>query len=117
MAKLGILLFPLLFLTGCGDDDFTPYGESTNPDATILVHARSTDWDIFLDGEHLGRISWSQPYGIPSGAHVLGVQRAGGVPTRADRAELPFSIQPGETIEFDVFIDASGFSRLVLVQE
>jgi len=116
MTKWGILLV-LLFLCGCGRDDFTPYEPSADSNAQIIVHAHSTDWDIFLNGQHLGRISWSQPYAISAGGHVLGAQRAGGLATRADRAEVSFTIQPGETLEFDVFIDAAGFSRLILLQE
>jgi hypothetical protein len=66
---------PLILLFGCGGDNFTPYPEQDGADATIIVHASSTEWDIFLDAQHLGRISWSQPYSIPSGGHVLAVQR------------------------------------------
>jgi hypothetical protein len=104
---------PLILLFGCGGDNFTPYPEQDGADATIIVHASSTEWDIFLDAQHLGRISWSQPYSIPSGGHVLAVQRARGIATPADRAELPFTIGPGETLEFEAFIDAAGYSRLI----
>jgi len=115
MTKWCVLFF-LLFLCGCGNDDFTPYEQLGHPNAQIIVHARSTEWDIFLDGQHLGRISWTQPYEVSAGAHLLAVQRARGIATRADRAELSFQIEPGETVEFDVFIDATGFSRLVFLQ-
>ncbi len=116
MTKWGIGLV-LLLLTGCGQNDFTPYAQSDSLEANIIVHARSTDWDVFLDGQHLGRISWSEPYAVSAGSHVLTVQRAGGFASRADRAELSFAIEVGQTVEFDVFIDASGFSRLVLLEE
>ena len=108
---MGVL--PLILLCSCGGDNFTPYPEQGGADATIIVHASSTEWDIFLDAQHLGRISWSQPYSIPSGGHVLAVQKARGIATPADRAEFPFTIGPGETLEFEAFIDAAGYSRLI----
>jgi hypothetical protein len=115
--KKWIILLVLLLVYGCGGNDSTPYTEPASPDASIIVHARSTEWDIFLDEQHLGRISWTQAYPVSAGAHVLGAQRAGGMPSRADRAELPFTIEAGQTMQFDAFIDAAGYSRLILLEE
>lgn len=70
MKELGILL-ALTLLSGCGSGDFTSYNPPSSPEATIIVHAQGAEWDVFLDGARLGRISWSQPYEVTSGTHVV----------------------------------------------
>ncbi len=111
-----IVLVILILLCGCGDDDFVPYTPPGKPEAKIVIHARGAEWDAFLDGQHLGRISWTQSYDVSAGSHTLTVQRSQGIATRADRADLSFVIGRGETVEFEAFVDGGGLSRLIRLE-
>jgi hypothetical protein len=77
-------------LGGCGDGKKSPeYLEPEGSDAVIVVHPMwNEEFDVSLDGQFLGRISWVQPYCVVSGRHIL----------VADGGSLEFTIRPGQTL-------------------
>jgi len=91
----------LIGLWGCRRESASEYSEPDDANATVVVHPREVDggtWDVFLDGERLGRISWSQAYRVRSGQHVLSAAR----PNSTLKGHIEFTIKPGQTFQFGI---------------
>ncbi len=92
-----------LCLQGCGDGDYSEYVEPPDANAQLVVHPDGDNtYDVFLDGDRLGRISWTQAYRIPAGQHVFGVSLASRITSLSKTIEHVFEISPGETLHLAV---------------
>ena len=101
---VALVVVLLSFMGGCRDNMGDEYVEPHDAAAQLVVHADGGTVDIFLDGERMGRISWTQAYGVSAGQHVF---RAEDVPLLAmstQSEEYTFVIASGQTIHLAVVI-------------
>jgi len=94
----------LLSLSGCGGSkDYEEYVAPPDANAQLVVHPEWGDtFDVFLNGKHLGRISWTQAYPISAGQHVFSAKLPRTLKKRGAGAEYAFTIAPGETLHLAV---------------
>jgi hypothetical protein len=103
MAVALTLLLAWATLSGCRDGEGgPPYVEPKDADAAIMVHPIwGEEFNVFLDGQYLGKISSPQAFQVVSGQHIL----------RAGSGSLAFAIRPGETL--NMAIRETGRTRTV----
>jgi hypothetical protein len=71
-----------------------------------VVHAEGRTFDLFLDGKHLGRISWTQAYPVSPGEHVFQAREVS--PIFPGEAQFPFTVGAGESLHLAVCISHEG---------
>jgi len=102
LAVLVLLLCAAL--GGCGNGERSPeYVEPKDADAAIVVHPIwGEQFNLFLDGQFLSKISWTQPYHVAPGSHMLGASELSEVWGEGKISYLDFSIQPGQTLHIAI---------------
>ena len=105
---LGGVVVPVLLcciaLWGCRPGEecagYPTYAETGNADAMVVVYAYNAVWDVFLDGQCLGRLEPGPPrqYRVQPGSHILSAART----DRTPEGGLAFVIQPGQAIHISV---------------
>jgi len=73
----------------------------------LVVHTSGGTYDVFLDVKLLGRIHWTQAYRIPAGKHIFRAKEAPPYFLLPQDAQFPFTIAPGETIHFNVYLSST----------